>query len=106
MSYINPGTLRLQPRRHRIKRLTPEEAIAEANKVVDKANDRIAEAMAYAGQYEQVARTYEEENRELRARIAELEKVAEAQEAEIGRLKRKVERKAGKRKGEEWIEDE
>lgn len=96
MSYVNKDLLKMQKRRHSIKRVTPEEAIEAANKAIDDANNEIARALVFAGQWQAVARDYEQENRELRARIEELEK-------ENVRLRKLAKPKAGKRR-DEWEE--
>lgn len=105
MSYVNQQNLKLQKRRHSIQRVTPEEAIAQVNEVVDKANDQIARAVAYAGAWEGVATGLYQENEELRQQVEKLEQERDELKAENNRLSRKVTKKQGKRKGQEW-EDE
>lgn len=84
----------MQKRRHSVKRVTPEEAVAAANKAIDDANNEIARALVFAGQWQAVARDYEQENRELRGQVAELER-------ENTRLRKLVKPKAGKKR-DEW----
>ncbi len=105
MSYVNQDLLKMQKRRHSIRRVTPEEAIEKANEAIDEANHQIAKAVAFGQQWQQVAAELHQENQVLRQQVAELEGERVEQEAEIARLRRKVGRKAGKKKGEEW-EDE
>lgn len=99
MSYVNQDLLKMQKRRHSIKRVTPEEAIEAANKVVDKANDQIAV-------YLEVARTYEQENHQLRADNEQLRAMVAELEAEVTRLRKKATRKSGRNKGAEWEGEE
>lgn len=97
MSYINQDLLKMQKRRHGVQWVTPEEAIEAANKAIDEANNKIAQQVMFAHQWQQVAADLEKENRAKDQRIAELEK-------DNARLKKLVRPKAGKRKGEEWEE--
>lgn len=94
MSYVNKDLLKMQRRRHSVKRVTPEEAIAKANEAIDDANNAIARQMAHASAWQQVAAELDAENRELRAQVEELER-------ENGRLKKLVKPKAGKKR-DEW----
>lgn len=107
MSYANQGQRR--PAIQHAKITSAHEAEQIANEAVGRANQRIAEIKAMANKQtaefeawadhcELQAKIAWEENRELRERVAELE-------AEVGRLRKKVSRKSGKHKGEEW-EDE
>lgn len=104
MSYFDQDKLKLQKRRPSITRLTPEEAINSINKIADEANERIARALAHCKAWEQVANNLYLENEGLREQIAELNRQNEALEAENARLRKKVTRKAGKHKDEEWDE--
>lgn len=94
MSYVNKDLLKMQKRRHSIRRVTPEEAIEAANKAIDDANNAIARQMAHASAWQQVAADLDTENRELRAKVAELER-------ENTRLKKLAKPKAGKKR-DEW----
>lgn len=96
MSYVNQDLLKMQKRRHSVKRVTPEEAIEAANKAINDANNAIARQMAHAQAWQAVAADLDTENRELRARVEELER-------ENARLKKLVKPKAG-RKRDEWEE--
>lgn len=102
MSYVNQDLLKMQKRRHSVKRVTPEEAIEAANKVVDKANNQIAKALAHAKAWEGVATELYQDNQVKDQQIAKLETEKTELEAEVGRLRKKATRKSGKRKGVEW----
>jgi hypothetical protein len=104
MSYVNQDLLKMQKRRHSVRHITPEEAVKVANEVVDKANDQIAKALAHAKAWQGVATNLYEESEQHKQQLAERDKQIEDLEAEIERLKRKVTKRAGKRKGEEWDE--
>lgn len=106
MSYINPKTLKHQKRRPSVRHVTPEEAIEQANKVVDEANDKIARQMANARAWENVAAGLYEENEGLRKQIATLESRVAELEAENARLLRRATKRQGKHKGQEWEVDE
>lgn len=84
----------MQKRRHSIRRVTPEEAIEAANKAIDDANNEIARALVFAGQWQAVAADLDKENQALRARVEELER-------ENTRLKKLAKPKAGKKR-DEW----
>lgn len=86
MSYVNGLTY--TQRRPSIAYLTPDEAIAELNAVADKVNSQIAKIEARARAMEEMARTYEAENKRLLARIAELEKQLGKQTPKAGKKKR------------------
>ena len=94
MSYVNPNTLKAQKRRPATQWVSPEEAIEAANKVVDEANNRIAQQVLFAHQWQQVAADLEKENTQLRTRVEELER-------ENARLRKQVKPKAGKKR-DEW----
>lgn len=102
MSYVNQDLLKMQKRRHSVKRVTPEEAIEAANEVVDKANDQIAKALAHAKAWERVATELYQDNQAKDQRIAELEAEKVVLEAEVDRLRKKATRKSGRHKGVEW----
>lgn len=92
MSYVNQDNLKMQKRRHSVKRVTPEEAVREINKAIDEANNQIAKALAHAAAWQKVATELDQENQALRQRVAELEK-------ENGQLKKRLKPKAGKNRG-------
>lgn len=92
MSYVNQDNLKMQKRRHSVKRVTPEEAVREINKAIDGANNQIAKALAHAAAWQKVATELDQENQALRQRVAELEK-------ENGQLKKRLKPKAGKNRG-------
>lgn len=98
MSYVNQDSLKMQKRRHSVRRVTPEEAVEAANKVVDKANNQIAKALAHAKAWEKVATELYEDNQTLRQQVAELEK-------ENARLRKLARPKAGKKRDEWEIEE-
>lgn len=98
MSYINQDTLKATKRRPATQHLTPEEAIAELNAIVDKANDAIAKQRAFTLHWQAVAAELETENRRLRAENERLVR-------ENGRLRKQAKPKAGKRKDEEWVDE-
>lgn len=93
MSYIDQATLKAAKRRPSTQHLTPEEAIAELNTVVDKANDQIARQRAFTLHWQAVAAELETENRRLRAEVERLRR-------ENGALKKRLKPKAGKRRDE------
>lgn len=99
MSYINPQDLKMKKRRHGVKWVTPEEAIEAANKAIDEANNRIAQQVLFAHQWQQVAADLEKENRRLQEKIGELER-------ENGRLRKLVKPKAGKKRDEWELENQ
>src|SRR5688572_11134792 len=94
MSYVNQNLLKMQKRRHSVRRVTPEEAIEAANEVVDKANDAIANAVAFRTHWQNVAAELDQENRRLRIVNEELRQ-------ENGQLKKRLKPKAGKKR-DEW----
>lgn len=96
MSYVNQDNLKMQKRRHSVKRVTPEEAVREINRAIDGANNEIAKALAHAAAWQKVAVELDQENQALRQRVAELEQ-------ENARLRKQVKPKAGKRR-DEWEE--
>lgn len=72
MSYVSGLTI--GKRRHPTQHLTPEQAIARLNTITDEANAQIARMQAHANHWKSIAAELEAENRQLQARIADLEK--------------------------------
>src|SRR5262245_12382246 len=103
MSYIDQS-LKMQKRRHPVKQVTAEEAIAELNRVVDLSNDQIARIRAYADHWELIAQNLYKENETLRQLVVGLETKRNELQAENERLRKKVTKRQGKHKGEEWGE--
>lgn len=93
VSYVNKGEIKFVKRRHSVRRVSPEEAIEAANKVVDKANEAIARSISHASAWQAVAAELYQENQAKDQRIEELEK-------ENTRLRKLARPKAGKKKGE------
>ena len=89
MSYV--VDLKIKPRRHPIERVTPAQAIARLNTIVDEANAQIAKAVAFQRHFEQVATELALENSELRRANAALA-------GKVSDLEKQL-RKRGKAKG-------
>lgn len=94
MSYVNG--LKCKPRRPSTKHLDPAQLLDEMNNLVDDSNDKIARALAYAEQWQKVAEEYHRENEAVMVQLAEAK-------AEIARLRKRLEAKAGKNK-KRWPE--
>lgn len=105
MSYINKNEQRLIRRRPALARkLSYAELLTRLDTQAEEGNQLIAKSESKAQHWFDIAGQLATENDELREQVAELKRQGEALEAEIERLRRKVVKKAGKRKGEEWGE--
>jgi len=95
MSYVKG--VKYTKGRPSVKHLDPAHLLNEMNCLVDKSNDSIARAIAYAEQWQRVAAEYHAENEKMMIKLNEAK-------AEIQRLKRQLSAKAGKNK-KRWVEE-
>lgn len=106
MSYINKHEQKLIKRRPElVRKPSYAELLTRLDGQAEEANKLIAKSEAKAQHWFDVANQVAAENEGLRKQIASLESKVSDLQAEVNRLSRKVTKKQGKRKGQEW-EDE
>ena len=105
MSYINKNEQKLIKRRPALVRnLSYAELLIRLDSQAAEANQLIAKSEAKAQHWYEIVCEYAAENGLLTEQICERDwRISELQ-AEVDRLRKKVSRKSGKRKGEEWEE--
>jgi predicted RNase H-like nuclease (RuvC/YqgF family) len=105
MSYVNKHEQRLVTRRPELVRnLTYTELLTRLDTQAAEANRLIAKSEAKAQHWFEIVNEYAAENGELLEGLIERDRRISELEAEVDRLRKKVSRKSGKRKGEEWEE--
>lgn len=103
MSYINKNEQKLITRRPQLARnLSYAELLTRLDTQAAEANALIAKSESKAQHWFEIASGYASENGELLEQAIERDRRIRELEAEIERLRRKVVKRAGKRKGEEW----